>query len=289
MNYYKLKTSTPLGEKLKELLAQVEKCDAAADNLAGSIGAVAYRTGIDVDFGGISSFEFPNNQMPNMKVMERVDTEDGSLLYIPRVDIEEKAILSEYAEEYIGRFGVIVSIEERSFLELQPLFSRNYWAGVARVDLKEASVEQLLRKQKLSKEQFRLLMQGEVVREVFPSCSDELEQSINRSREEDAEIRSILGDKKFRLVVTITGCRQAVQLHKKMISLPVIPRGMTNALLGIDDANTRAGIAEFDGYIYVQSQSASSSGDLICISEEEFMQIREIMKASINKHPIAQA
>lgn len=290
MDYYKVNTSTDLGAKLKSLMTEVVKCECSAEEFAGAVGAIAYIGAADVDFGGISAFEFERGIMPNQSLFEQASVENGITWYVPKVAVKEEPMFSEMALQHKGDFEKIVPDTEKTFREIAFMFSRRESAKMAGIMVKQPAIEEILRKFKISPVEMRMLKSGVVdFRTMFPDIHDGTAERVSQSIKEDKLIMDALGNRKFRIVITISGSRKAVQLYKQLLALPTIPGGMTSALLSIDNPNSRPGIAEFDRHIYVCSGTPSTAPELQKISEEEFLQMKSVLQSSVSGNVVGQA
>lgn len=290
MNYYKVNINTILGGKIKNLLTEVAQCEQSAEEFAKRVGAVAYTGAVDVDFGGVSAFEFPHGFLPDLAIFELVGSEDGFRWYAPKVEVKQQPMPSEVALQHRGSFGQIVPDAEKTFREIAFMFSRKEAAKMAGVICKQPSVEDIVSKLKISPVEMRMLKSGIVdFNTMFPDRLDNTPERVSQSIEEDKRIMDALGDQKFRIVITITCSRKAVQLYKQMLALPTVPRGMTNALLSIDSPNSRAGLAEFDQHIYICSGEPATGSELQEVPEEEFLQMKNVLESSAKGNVVAQA
>lgn len=290
MNYYKANTSTALGAKLKSLMTEADKCERSADEFAGAAGAIAYVGAVDVDFGGISAFEFEKGCIPDQSMFGQAGIENGIIWYVPKVEVKEQPMFSEIALGHKGDFGKIVPDTEKTFREISFMFSRKEAAKMAGIVSKQPAIEDILRKFKISPIEMRMLKSGNLAfNTMFPYIQDGTAERVSQSIIEDKLIMDALSNRKFRIVITISGSRRAVQLYKQMLALPTIPGGMTSALLSIDNPNSRPGIAEFDRHIYVCSGTPSTAPELQIISEEEFLQMKSVLESSVSGNVVGQA
>lgn len=79
-------------------------------------------------------------------------------------------------------------------------------------------------------------------------------------------------------VMSISGNRKAVQLYKRMQDLPVVPLGTVSRVLGIKDSDTRPGMLEQGGYMYIQTKHNLAVDGIEVIGESEFQKAVDEMK-----------
>jgi len=86
------------------------------------------------------------------------------------------------------------------------------------------------------------------------------------------------GKGKCLAVMSISGSRKAVQLYKRIQALPIVPLGTVSHVLGIKDSDTRPGMLEHGGYVYVQTKHEVLKDGIEPIDKSEFRKAVTKMK-----------
>lgn len=282
MNYYKITCGSPTEEKAKSILSDASECESVAEALAKKCGALSYMPSIDADFGGISAFEFDKFSRKRWGgAVELIKTEDGVSWFAPKVEVKEKIMLSDKAEELASLSYVLVTKTVLPFALVAPMLTRKEVAEMAGIVLKEKSVEQLLRELKADTTSFARLRAGLSIDAVFPEADPALLSELERSQEEDKHLCATLSEATFRRVYSLSGNHRAIRLYKDMFSLPIVPRGTLSAVLQLEHCSHVPGIAEWEGSIYVKSGATTLNRDLIHVPENVWNFICEQIKIGL--------
>lgn len=284
--FYRIKTDTPIGKKLKKLMVEVSKVELAAHNLAESVGAVSWGPDVFNDYGGISVFEFKNNVCPDKRMYTLVKSENGIDWYAPRIEVNTEPKLTEVALGLKGHYGYIVSDVEKTFRQVSMKFSREEQVKLSGIELHGHPLEWFVREKLITKEEQIRLEMGESPESVIITEDQSLMEQLHTTLSETRMLVSALDQLRFRMVSHVKGNRKAVQLYKQMYSLPVIPCGTLNSIIGIVDKEYQAGIAFVDDFVYVRCHEKLINVFVQPVSGEEFS---SVMNAIINTNVVAQA
>lgn len=271
--YYKAEKSSKIGRTLTRLLQEIKHCQDAADELAVSVGTDSYLAGTDVDFGGISAFEFPKNRLIPTSVWEQVSIEDiKGNFYIPRVEIRQEFLTKEKAEKFQNKPDVIVNKTAIPFTNIMPQFSRKEAAEMAGVTLTTPSVEILAKRYGIDRQTVNMLTMGIPVDLILGSREKEAQQAFLLTLQEDRQITDALKKNDYYQVSHLKGKKAAIEIYQKMLALPCIPAGTVNTQLGVKNTQYRCGLLDSDPYIYITSPDTISKADILVAYKEEFQQ-----------------
>lgn len=271
--YYRAEKNSELGQTLTRLLQEIKHCQDAADELAVSVGTESYLAGTDVDFGGISAFEFPKNRLIPTSVWEQVYIEDiKGNFYIPRVEIRQEFLTKEKAEKFQNKPDVIVNKTAIPFTSIMPQFSRKEAAEMAGVTLTTPSVEILAKRYGIDRQTVNMLTMGIPVDLILGSSEEEAQQAFRLTLQEDRQITDALKKNDYYQVSHLKGKKAAIEIYRKMLALPCIPAGTVNAQLGVKNTQYRCGLLDSDSYIYITSPDIISKADILVAYKEESQQ-----------------
>lgn len=234
-HYYRVPDSTTTGQKLSKLCADISEVETAAERLAKELGAVAWSPSNHTDFGGISLLEFGNGRNPDKGLYEFVKEEIGHKWYAPKVDVEESIYQSDVAVGLKNSPNTLVRDKEMPFLSVSHRFSRAEAAQMAGIEI------------------------GFRTKEELPAL--------------DEEIAKALSGVTFRQVARFTGKRKAVSLYKKIIALPTIPYGLSNAIMEVRNEEYRIGLFRVSDATCVVASSESKAEGVEEIDEELFRKL----------------
>ena len=279
--YYKVDTTTELGNKLAALLIRAEEVSKAADSLAEALGATEYIPATEADYGGIAGFIFPKPKLLSKENWTAVQLSDDpkDIAYTPKVTTNTIALPAADAEAYEGD-GIVGSMEY-DFNQISCLFSRDEAAAMAGITLTTAPLDRLGKQYGLERKAINMLSMGVPAHMMLQGYDDEVVNAISQSQQEDKAITNAFNGVKFRAVMDVKGTEHARSVFLRMLRLPVIPYGTTNGLLGIEDTQYRAGIMMVDDAIYITAHEHCPT--LTEITEEEWLAANEIRKAKAAK------
>lgn len=284
--HYKTGATTELGAKLAALLVRIEEADTAADELAREVGATEYYPATEADYGGIAGFVFPKNKLINKANWVGVQVGDSpdDMAYTPNVTTHTIAVSTDEAAQYEDK--AIVSKTEYDFAQVSYLFSREEAAAMAGITLTTPPLDRLGQRYGLERKVVNMLSMGAPAHIVLQGFDSEVINACTHSQQEDKAITDAMASTKFRTVMTVKGSDRAVQVFLRMLSLPVVPQGTLNSLIGIEDSQFRAGIMNVDDTIYIISPQPSADLSLTAIEEAEWQAANESRKAK-NVKPTA--
>lgn len=284
--HYKTGATTELGAKLAALLVRIEEADTAADELAREVGATEYYPATEADYGGIAGFVFPKNKLVNKTNWVGVQVGDSpdDMAYTPNVTTTTIAVPTAEAAQYEDK--AIVGKTEYDFHQVSYLFSREEAAAMAGVTLTTPPLDRLGQRYGLERKVVNMLSMGAPAHIVLQGFDSEVINACTHSQQEDKAITDAFADTKFRTVMTVKGSDRANQVFLRMLSLPVVPQGTLNSLIGIEDSQFRAGIMRVDDTIYIISPQPSADLSLTAIDEAEWQAANESRKAK-NVKPTA--
>lgn len=271
--YYKAEKSSELGQNLTRLLQEIRHCQDAADELAVSVGTNSYLAGTDVDFGGISAFEFPENRLIPTSTWEQIPIEDiKGNYYIPRVEIRQEFLTKDKTEKFQNKPNVIVNKTAIPFTSIMPQFSRKEAAEMAGVTLTTPSMEILAKRYGIDRQTVNMLTMGIPVDLILGSSEEEAQQAFRLTLQEDRQITDALKKNDYYQVSHLKGKKAAIEIYQKMLALPCIPAGTVNTQLGVKNTQYRCGLLDSDSYIYITSPDTISKADILAADKEEFQQ-----------------
>ena len=284
--HYKTGATTELGAKLAALLVRIEEADTAADELAREVGATEYYPATEADYGGIAGFVFPKNKLINKTNWVGVQVGDSpdDMAYTPNVTTHTIAVPTDEAAQYEDK--AIVGKTEYDFAQVSYLFSREEAAAMAGITLTTPPLDRLGQRYGLERKVVNMLSMGAPAHIVLQGFDSEVINACTHSQQEDKAITDAMASTKFRTVMTDKGSDRAVQVFLRMLSLPVVPQGTLNSLIGIEDSQFRAGIMNVDDTIYIISPQPSADLSLTAIDEAEWQAANESRKAK-NVKPTA--
>lgn len=278
--YYKLDKGTTLGEKASLLLSQMEQAEIAADRLASKYGAKNYFVDAAQDAGGMVAVEFPKTRIVNKKIWAPTQIADNTSCYVPNVIIREELIESAKANEYKGS-NVVVSQQEMNFEQVQFRFSREQAAAMAKVKLTTPSLERLGKKYGIDRRRLNMLSLGVPIDNVLPELPAQDKIMFRLSLTEDKQIQNAMAGRKFKLVHSYEGDKEAIRIYREWMELPVVPSGTVNAILGVECDTHRCGLLDCGKYLYVTSAVKIDNPELTEGSKYEF----DIMQKSNREKP----
>lgn len=284
--FYRISTDTLVGDKLKKLINEAAVVEQAAHNLAESVGAVGWSPDQFNDYGGISVFEFPDNACPDKRTYTLVKSENGIDWYVPRVEVTTEPKQIDIALGLKDNFGYIVSGVDKTFRQVAMMLSREELVKLSGIELHGHPLEWFVREKLITKEELMRLETGESPEAVIITEDQSLMVQLHTTLFEARMLASALEPLRFRMVSHVKGSRKAVQLYKQMQSLPVIPCGMLNSILGIVGKEYQAGIAFVDGFVYIHCHEKLSTVGVQPVSNEEFF---SVVNATTHTNVIAQA
>jgi hypothetical protein len=251
MFFYKIKKDTPIGLRVCNLFNKIEACHEAAEKTAKKIGAIAYLPDVNSDYGGISAIEFPENKKPGPEWERLPETDElkGSF-YVPAIEVRTFTVPKEVISKYKFKNNYIISEKEFNFNEVKIHFSREEAASMAGIALITQPLERLAKKYGLSKQEVSMLMAGIPAYNVLKGQPNEVVAACLGSQKEDAEIEKKLSEKKFKCIQEIKGGPKALKIYNEISSLPVIPQGTFDHVLGIENSNQRPGITRGKDFFY---------------------------------------
>lgn len=284
--HYKTGATTELGAKLAALLVRIEEADTAADELAREVGATEYYPATEADYGGIAGFVFPKNKLINKTNWVGVQVGDSpdDMAYTPNVTTHTIAVSTDEAAQYEDK--AIVGKTEYDFAQVSYLFSREEAAAMAGITLTTPPLDRLGQRYGLERKVVNMLSMGAPAHIVLQGFDSEVINACTHSQQEDIAITDAMASTKFRTVMTVKGSDRAVQVFLRMLSLPVVPQGTLNSMIGIEDSQFRAGIMNVDDTIYIISPQPSADLSLTGIDEAEWQAANESRKAK-NMKPTA--
>ncbi len=284
--HYKTGATTELGAKLAALLVRIEEADTAADELAREVGATEYYPATEADYGGIAGFVFPKNKLINKTNWVGVQVGDSpdDMAYTPNVTTHTIAVSADEAAQYEDK--AIVGKTEYDFAQVSYLFSREEAAAMAGITLTTPPLDRLGQRYGLERKVVNMLSMGAPAHIVLQGFDSEVINACTNSQQEDKAITDAMANTKFRTVMTVKGSDRAIQVFLRMLSLPVVPQGTLNSLIGIEDSQFRAGIMNVDDTIYIISPQPSADLSLTAIDEAEWQAANESRKAK-NVKPTA--
>lgn len=245
----KILKNTDKGKKLSALMKEIKRCDKASDKLAISLKCKSYvplAPSPEADFGGIAGFYF--EQKVDKKIWEPVD--EKQKIYIPRVNVKTKIMEEEKA---LAMTGDNIKVGETSlpFSSVSVHFSREESAKMAKVKLTTPSVEQVCKSLGARQSDINKIRIGIPVEMVVKDATEEDLEKIRLAQKEDMEIMSAMENKKFRSVFIYSGKKEAIEIMKKMMNLPVVPNGAINRIMDIANEKVRPGIREEEDHFVV--------------------------------------
>lgn len=245
MFFYEVKKDSILGEKLNSLYAEIEHAHRAAEQFAEEVGAIAYLQDPNCDFGGVSAVEFPGNKKIGAE-WTRLPETDGlkGNFYVPAVELRTITVQKNKTAKYRLKEKYVISEKDFDFKDVQYQFSREEAAEMADITLHTQPLERLAKTYGLTTKETTLLTAGIPAHIVLKDKPDEVVSACMGSQREDAEITKVLGEKKFKVVQEIKGGPKAVSLYRRIGSLPVIPSGTFDQVLGIEEGSQRPGITK---------------------------------------------
>lgn len=269
MFFYEIKKDSLLGEKLNNLYAEIEHAHHAAEQLAKKIGAIAYLQDPNSDFGGISAVEFTAKKKigDEWEQLPATDELKGKF-YVPAVRIRTITVPTSHTAKFKYKDKYVISEKDFGFKEVQVMFSREEAAKMANITLCTQPLERLAKKFGLSMQETFMLTSGIPAHIVLKDKPDEVVAACTGSQREDAEIEKKLSEKKFKVVQEIKGGPKAVKLYRELISLPVIPSGTFDHVLGIENSSQRPGITKGKKAFYCVTEKEING--YTPISEEEW-------------------
>ena len=284
--HYKTGATTELGAKLEALLVRIEEADKAADELAREVGATEYYPATEADYGGIAGFVFPKNKLINKVNWVGVQVGDSpdDMAYTPNVTTHTIAVSTDEAAQYEDK--AIVGKTEYDFAQVSYLFSREEAAAMAGITLTTPPLDRLGQRYGIDRKVVNMLSMGAPAHIVLQGFDSEVINACTHSQQEDKAITDAMSSAKFRTVMTLKGSDRANQVFLRMLSLPVVPQGTLNSLIGVEDNQFRAGIMSVDETIYIISPKPSADLSLKAIDEAEWQAANESRKAK-NVKPTA--
>lgn len=234
-HYYRVPDSTTTGQKLSKLYLDILEVENAAEHLAKEQGAVAWSPSNHADFGGISLLEFGNGRNPDKGLYEFAKEEKGHKWYEPKVDLEEFIYPSDVAIGLKISRNVLVRDKEMPFSSVSHRFSRAEAAQMAGIEI------------------------GFRTKEELPALDEEIAKALNEVT--------------FRQVIRFTGRRKSVSLYRKMMALPTIPLGLSNAIMEVGNEEYRIGLFRVADATCVVASSESRAEGTEEIDEELFRKL----------------
>lgn len=233
--HYRILAKSALGRKISDYLRVCSDAEEQADAFASMYGAHSYIMPPDVEAGGVGVLEFTDAAAverllkKGWRISMRPDKE--TLWLVP--DVSEDATLviagsdehQRLLEQQKTDVRVLVLSTKLNFLGARAILTRYELAELAGVELVPLAVSgdavvspRLPSGKRLSGEERvrRLQEQMKPIREA-----------------EDRRIECALYDKDFVSVVSLEGSDKAVAAYRRMMSIPVVPAGTLNGILGI--------------------------------------------------------
>lgn len=283
IHYYKIPKKSTTGKSIIKLLDEISICDKKADDLAMEVGAYAYLADNQADFGGISAFQFPENHIINKTLWDEVPMDDTTeKYYIPKVKVTQKFIEAEKAEKYRNNPKAIISEIPVPFNQIMINFSREEAAIMAGIKLTTPPIERIGKKYGIHKKTLNMIATGIRVEEVFPEIPQDIARELRLSVMEDNEILYAMKDKLFLHISLLEGAQSAIKIYNKMQSLPAIPNGTINSLLGVKNNQYRCGILDYGTYIQITSPEYLDGTDILPSDEMEFQAAMAYMNKKNN-------
>lgn len=272
MNYYKLESP-----KFLAMLEQAEIVNNVADKAAKKLHAVGYINAMFSDFGGLSAVEFGKRKVVDKNVWECAGAMDKHTFWEPKVTASEEAVPEEELENLVAEDGeaIIVGKDAVSFQHIKALFTRKECFKMAGMDEPSTGdpveIAQKWLRRRLTNDEFKLLFSSVKTADIFPTINNASAlMIITRGREENATMLEAMREKKFKLVTRMKGNPEAIEIWKSWQELPVIPQGMVNGLLGIEDGVHRCGFFVLGENVYFKNEKESTNSDAQIITEEEY-------------------
>lgn len=279
--YFKIKKETKIGKRLISVIKESEFCEEKADSFVKRQGGVAYLSDPQADFGGVAGIAF-EHKIIDKKVWDELPLPDADeTYYIPRVNIREELLKVEEAKKYEGNKKVTVSKDEMTFEQVQFRYSREEAAKEAGIILTTTSLERLGKRYGISRKMLNMLSMGVAPEMVIGHLSEDVQRDVRLSLIEDKQIQDAMKDKRYKLAHHYEGDNRAVKIYREMISLPVVPIGMINWILGVNSKTTRCGVLDAGEYIYISSIEPIKLTEVEAISEEEYISVTQSI---INSH-----
>lgn len=280
--YYKVEASSPLGEDLRKLLQRADEVGDASDALAMELGCESYVPAMEADWGGIAGFLFGEKRIVNKNDWTAVEVDIAGTeqtAYSPNVRTKTIPMLEADALQYAG--DGIVSEHTYRFADVSYLYSRDEAAQLAGITLSTPPLDRLGKRHKLPRHMVNMLQRGIPAYQLLTGYPAEVINEVTRAQHESIQVMDKLSTLRFRTVMEVEGTKRAQEVFMKMLSLPIVPIGTLNALLGLKARNYRAGVMLVDDYYYIVCREEAQVGT--AIDESEWIAARQLHRASTHK------
>lgn len=289
MHFYKLNPACEQGKAFTEVVGRGANMEYEANQLAKKYKAVASIPVGYADFGGIVAFAFGKTAKPDPELFLDVNhvTEEGYRIFEPNVQLERKVYLWE--EMPAEAPDIIRFSKSLKAVQALRIFPRKMVATAMKMELKYLHPLEALRSLNTSKEDNvayimgKKTMQEVLAGKMFVSKRDK--QMVQFAIEGDKEHRAFTKEAEkheFGMCDIIHGAGSAIKLYREMMTLPVIPQGSLNAIVGLGNANSRCGFFFHQNWIWIKSSAESTlevSDDWQVVSEEEWNEACKAEKA----------
>lgn len=268
--YYKVHKSSTLGQLIAAVMERVQLCDSEADGLAKEVGAYAYLPSSLSDYGGIDAFAFSKNKLVNQRIWKPISVEGmEDTYYVPAVLVTTKVVLEKDRHLY-DKKNQIVSGNTVPFSSVSIMFSREEAAAMAGIALTTQPIERLAKKYGVDRKTVCMLRWGASADALLPDMDEDVRTAFRLSALEETQVLDRLKKERFYSVMVLDGEPVAVEIYRKMMSLPTVPAHTVNGLLGVESQEIRCGILDKEEFYYVSSPEEIDKGDVIPSCESEF-------------------
>lgn len=281
--YYRLNPACDRGKDFMQIYSDGLNAQRAAEKIVEECCATDWVPALYSDFGGISAFVFAPKIIPDETVFKDSGQRDveGRVLWTPAVDVTEHVCLWDDLEKVPDSCSVKHQTKHEGTANISVLLSLYGRKAIAKAigfDLKYIHPVEVLKLLDVGNDVCKAFLRGECgVKDILKGKllvskrENALKELAIKGEEEDIRFSEAMKGKEFGTYSLIRGDQKAVELYKEINSLPVIPQGLLNSVVGVKMDDKMIGFFIHQNWIWVQSSNQSElepSDDFQVVSPE---------------------